>query len=142
MSIVAEIATNEKAMEGVKQMEDFLTADPEVNALLEAAEDIKGAFNAVKKFVTVKFEVFENYCREAMDYFKEDKVALQDEMLDCVAGGFSWSAMWKKVAAVTICAVIGAGLGALAGAGTAGPVGAIVGAVAGAIGGGVVGALC
>ena len=143
MSAVADIMSNEKAMENVKHLEDALTADQEVNALLDGAEDIKGLYKAVKKFLAVTFEVFEKYCKEAFDYFKEDKVALEDETLDSVVGGFSWSGLWNKVkktvAAVAIGAVAGAVIGGLTGAATGGPIGFVAGAIGGAVIGGVVG---
>ena len=115
MSIVADIVTNEKSMEGIRQLEAALKADPKVGVLLEAAEDVKDVFQAVRKFLKVKFEVFETYFNEAMDYFKEDKVALQDEMLENVAGGFTLSTLWNRLKTIATAVAVGAAAGAVCG---------------------------
>ncbi len=136
---------NKAACEGVDQLEAIIDKDEETCALLDAAQSAKDVFEAVKKYVTMKFEDFTALFDDVMDYFKEDKAVLADETLECVVGGWSLSGLWqsvkKKATAIIIgaaCgAAVGAAVGALAGAGA----GALIGAFTGAVVGGIAGAL-
>ena len=140
---VAELMAKDGAEEAAKKIEELLTVDPEVSALMEVAETVEGAYAAVKKYINLKLEEFKVIFQKAVDYFKEGKEVLDDEVLSAVAGGFSWGDLWNKVKkplmAVAVFASFVAG-GAIIGADVAGPVGAVVGGVIGAVAG-VVGAV-
>lgn len=138
-----------------KELLAKLEADPVVNGLMEAAETIEDMYEIAKRYVTMKLEDFRQLFEEAMDYYKNAKVELDDDTMEYVVGG-SWKSFWKTFKKVALTAVIVAGVGlacaatgGLAGAGI-GVAGAYVtgaalgsaaatGAVTGAIGGAVAG---
>ncbi len=131
------------AREDLSRITAAMEADPKASALLDAMHSIEDAYAFVKQYVNVKFEAFKELFTDAVNYFKEDKIALQDEVLDGVVGGFSWSSFWENkivkyaAAAVTVCglAVIGLKAGSVAGAVVGGPVGLWVGAAVGFVAG-------
>ncbi len=108
-----------------------------LNALMEAAQTAEDAYQAVKTFLKVKWEDFKIVFQKTMDYFKEDKLALDDEVLNSVSGG-GWSEFWNKIkkplTAVAVVAFM-AVCGAVIGFDVAGPIGAAVGAVVGTVAG-------
>ncbi len=131
---VAQVMAQDGAEEAAKKVEEIMSADPKVGALMEAAKTVEDAYEAVKTFLKVKWEEFKVVFQKTVDYFKEDKMALDDEVLNSVAGG-SWGNFWEKckkaLAAVTVVACI-AGGAAIIGFDVAGPIGAAIGAVVGA----------
>ncbi len=122
---------NNNAVE-IKRLQATMEADPVVGRLMDAAETVEDMYKVAKRYVQIKMEDFRQTFNEAMDYLKGSKVQLDDEVMECVAGGFSWSKFWnvvKKVAisAVVVAAVVGACV--------------VTGGVAGAVGGAIVGAV-
>ncbi len=134
---VAKIMARDGAEEAAKKVEEIMAADPKVNALMEAAQTAEDAYQAVKTFLKVKWEDFKIVFQKTMDYFKEDKLALDDEVLNSVSGG-GWSEFWNKIkkplTAVAVVAFM-AVCGAVIGFDVAGPIGAAVGAVVGTVAG-------
>ena len=134
---IADLMALEGAEEATKKIEEILAADEEVSALAGAAKSVEDAFAAVKKYIQLTLDEFKVVFQKAVDYFRDDKEVIGDEVLDCVSGGGFWSNLWDKVKkpllAVTVftCCVAG---GALAGC-AAGLPGMIAGAVMGAVGG-------
>lgn len=134
---VAKIMARDGAEEAAKKVEEIMAADPKVNALMEAAQTAEDAYQAVKTFLKVKWEDFKIVFQKTVDYFKEDKLALDDEVLNSVSGG-GWSEFWNKIkkplTAVAVVAFM-AVCGAVIGFDVAGPIGAAVGAVVGTVAG-------
>ncbi len=131
---VAKVMANEKAQEAAEKLRAAMEANPEDNALMEAAQNAEDMYAVAKKYVKMKLEEFKVLFQKAVDYFKEDKVQLKDEMLDSVAGGWSFSSFWndykKQIVACVVCVgciVAGAAIGAA----TFGIGGALAGAVIG-----------
>ncbi len=131
---VAEVMADEKAREAAEKLEAALEANPEDNALMEAAQSAEDMYQVAKKYISIKLEEFKVLFQKTVDYFKQDKVALQDEVLDSVAGGWSLSNFWntykKKIIAVAI--VVGTTAAGIA-------IGAAVGGLGGALLGGAIG---
>ncbi len=128
-----ELMANPGAGEAMELVRETLESNEETNALFKAAHSIEDVYELAKNFVVMEFEKFKEVCESMMDYFKEDKAALNDEVLDNVAGGsfglggWGLSKFWNNVVVGTIigvCTVAGAALGTVvtapAGAGLAG----------------------
>ncbi len=144
---VATILDSEKSEEALAKMKEVMHSDPEVQDLVEKAETPEDMYDVFKRFVSMPLEAFKKLFHSVTEYFKKDKVALSDETMDAVVGGWSFGQFWKAyktriIAGVAVIAVAGlmfTGLGAAVGClvtaaslsctGTA--VGAIVGAVVG-----------
>ncbi len=131
---VAEFMEREEMTVAMHKMEEVVDADPEASALLEKAESIEDVYHFMKHFAQVTMEQVKVIFKKTVDYFKETKAELADDVLDHVSGGWgfpsSWGA-WKKdiLMAATIlgCAVLCAAIGAA----TFGVGGAIAGVVIG-----------
>lgn len=131
------------AKEELERITAQMEADPEASVLVDGMRSIEDAYEFVKRYAQVKFEMFKEIFHDVASYFKEDKVALKDEVLDGVVGGGFWSDLWNNkivrytVAAVVVgaCAIAGAWVGSVAGTVVAGPAGMWVGGVAGFVAG-------
>ncbi len=139
---VAEILEKEEHKKQVEALQAAFGANEEAMKRLNAVNSVEDAYEIFKEFVTLKLEDFKVLFHKTVDYFKGDKVALQDEVLDSIAGGWSLSSWWNEykqeiVAGVIIvgCAAVGLAIGActggLAGALIGGCVGVFVGFIAG-----------
>ena len=132
---VAQVMSAEGAVERVQRILAGLEENPAVKKLMEAAETVEDMYAVAKEYIQIKLEDFKVLWDKTVDYFKESKAALPDEVMDSVVGGWSISGFfnkWKKeIIATTIavgCTVAGIAIGAVLG----GWVGAAAGAVAGA----------
>ncbi len=148
---VATILNNEKAPEAMEDVKKLIHSDPEAVAMMEKAETVEDMYAVFKKFISAPLEAFKTLFHSVIDCFKNDKVALSDETMDAVVGGWSFSAFWKanrervlmSVALIAVVGLgitgIGAGVGALVGCfvtcaaniGTGAAIGAGIGAVLG-----------
>ncbi len=131
---VAEILDSEKAKATQKELLEAFEANPKARKELEAADTAEDVFNIVKKFAKVKWEEFKVLFRKTVDYFKNDKMELDDETLEYVAGGWSFSSIWdkcKKGIVMGTIIVACAAVGALWGFCFDGPIGAAAGAFVG-----------
>ncbi len=147
---VAEILGAEKAAEGVEKVTAVLKADPEVGALVKAANSIEDVYEIVKKFSKATFEQVKVIFQKTVDYFHESKAELSDAVLDNVVGGWSLSSWWNKskaevigvavwVACIGIGVAVGACTGGLGGALVGGCVGVVAGIIVGSVAYGVTG---
>ncbi len=140
---VAEMYTVPGADRSVEKIKNLIDADPEASALIETAETVEDVFAIVKKFAKVTLEQLKVIFEKTVDYFKESKAVLADELLDNVVGGglFDW---WKKNRRDIVgWACFGACVlgGIIIGACTGGIGGAVVGAIGGGLAGATVGAV-
>lgn len=136
-----EILEAEGAEEKVEQVKAALEADPEVSLLLKAAETVEDVYEIVKRFSKATLEEVKGIFRQTVDYYKQTKAALDDEVLDNVVGG-SFSSWWNKWKSVVVggvvfvaCVAAGVAIGAAVGGYTGAVAGAAVGIVVGAIAG-------
>lgn len=133
---VAGILSSEGVDKKVEQVKDILESVPEVNVLMKAAETVEDVYEIVKKFSKATFEQVKEIFEQAVDYYKQSKAVLTDEILDNVVGGWSFSSWWNKNkadiigGAIFATCVIG---GVIIGACTGGLGGAVVGAAAGLV---------
>lgn len=138
-----EIMTNREMLEAMEFVRGKMEEDAETSMLMKAVSSIESAYEVAKKYVTVKFETFKKVCASMMEYFEEDKVALGDEVLDAVSGGWSLSKFWNNVVVgtiVAVCTVAGAAAGTALTVGTgAGIAGFLAG---GALGFGLASLIC
>ncbi len=137
---VAEILGSAQGAEGLEKVEAAIASDPEVGALVKAAQSVEDVYEIVKKFSTATFEQVKVLFKKTVDYFKESKAVLSDEVLDNVAGGMSFGDFWNTYKSGVIGGIVMiscVAIGAIAGACVAGVGGAIAGAAIGAIVGGV-----
>ncbi len=131
---VAGILASEGVEEKVEQVKEILESVPEVNAMMKAAETVEDVYEIVKKFANATFEQVKVIFEKTVDYCKEAKATLTDEVLDNVVGGWSFSELWTYhkgfvIGASVFFACVAAG--AIAGLCLAGPIGAAAGAVGG-----------
>ncbi len=154
-----EFLDMEKTKETIKQAQEILTGDGETAALIEKAKSEEDLYEVFKKYITIPARYIKILFHEVTEYFKADKVALSDETMENVVGGWSFSNFWNKykslivTTAVVVCvvgavfatggAVVGAAVGGSAAFATTSGAGALVGGLVGwctgsVIGGGVV----
>lgn len=141
---VAEILDREESKAQSEHLLAAFEANPAAMKVLEAVETVEDAYQIVKHAAKVTLEQFKVIFDKTVNYFKDDKVALEDETLDYVAGGSGWFSQvwnkWKKQivmgATIVACTVAGIAIGAAVG----GLEGALMGGCAGAIIGTAVGA--
>ena len=151
---VAEVMSHQENQSAAEQLKAALEANPAVSQMMEAAQSVEEMYDSVKEYISLKLEDFKVLFDKTIEYFKGPKVALEDEMMECVVGGWSFSNFWNKYKK-TICAVVvvagmavlGAAAGAVIGvtaavlAGTTMVTGGTIGAVGGAIVSGIAGGL-
>ncbi len=137
---VAQIMSVEGAHEKVEQLVAVMEENPAVKKLLEAAQSMEDMYHIAKEYVEMKLEDFKVLWDKMVAYYKEEKAALDDDVMDGVVGGWSISGFfhkWKRVIVASCimvgCMVTGAAIGAACGG--------IEGAVLGAYAGAAVGAL-
>ncbi len=139
---VAEIFEKGNGLQCVEEVTATITADPEVGALVKAAQSIEDVYDIVKRFSKATLAQVKALFEKTVDYFKETKAALSDEVLDNVVGGWSLSAWWNKNKAdiiggtIFVACIVG---GIIIGAATGGVGGAVVGAAAGFVVGATLG---
>ena len=151
---VAEIMSHEDNQTAVAQLQAAIESNPAVSQMMEAAQSVEEMYQAIKDYISLKLDDFKVLFNKTVDFFKGSKVQLEDDMMECVGGGWSFSSFWNKykkticaVAVVAGMAIVGAAAGAVVGvtaaicAGTSlavgGTVGATIGGVVGALSGGV-----
>ena len=142
---IAEILSVEKNQTCVDEIKDAIEKNPIVVKALEVAKTVEEVYDIMKKYVQIKFENFKVCFEKSMDFFRESKAELSDEVLDTVAGGGWLSNFWNKyktaiiataifVGCVATGGLVGLAGGALVGAAS---VAAAAGAITGTIGGGM-----
>ena len=130
LSIAVNFKDDKKRQAFTDAME-MLQRDADAMAAFEQATNLKEAYEALKKYCQLSFDEYEKLCNAYMEQLKESAAKLvedrelNEDELDMVAGGWSWSSFWKGVATVALCAAI-----VVAGAATCGAVAAGVAAVA------------
>ncbi len=112
---VAAFLDTEKAQETLAKVEELAQQDPEIHGLVEKAETPDDMYEVFKKFVSMPIEAFKKLFHSVTEYFKKDKVALSDETMDSVVGGWSLSGFWNKykeriIYSTAIIAIVGLGL--------------------------------
>ncbi len=136
---VAEILSREESKAQGEKLLAAFEANPAALEVLEAVETVEDAYQIVKNAVNITLEQFKVLFDKTVDYFKESKAVLDDNTLECVAGGWSLSNWWNQnkkqiVMCTTIvaCAAIGIAVGAAIGGLEGALVGGCVGTAAGA----------
>ncbi len=132
---VAKIMSVDGSAEALEKVGEIIDANPVSKKLLEAAQTVEDAYQVFKDYVEMKWEDFKIVFEKTVDYFKEPKAALPDEVMDQVVGG-GWSDFWNRnkhkiirASIIVGCVVAGIAVGAL----TAGAAGAVVVGFVGAI---------
>ncbi len=139
---VAKMLSVEGADKSVDDMVAAMEENPAVKKLMDAAETLEDMYHVVKEYLAIKLEDFKVLFDKTVDYFKETKAALSDDVLDNVVGGGFWNfvAKWKKqllASTILVGAVVeGALIGAAIGGGPGAVCGAFVGLMVGVLGGG------
>ena len=114
MSInVAAIMEDPQSRATIDQIQAAMSSDPIVDKMMKAAQTVEDAYEVVKRYVVIKFEDFKAVCDDMMEYFQGPKVALDDSIMDAVAGGGIWSNVWNVCKIPLMASVIGAGIGLL-----------------------------
>ena len=131
---VALVMKDRAAAAEIRNLQAYMEADPVVNRMMDAAETVEDMYEVAKRYIQIKFEDFRQAFNEAMDYLKGSKVELDDDVMECVAGGFSWGGLWNTLKKVAVAVAVGV---AVVGACvvTGGVAGAVLGATVGAIAG-------
>ena len=135
---IAAIMESEAGKKAEAKLTEVMESNPVVSKLVKAAETVEDAYQIAKEYFTMKFEEFKVLFDRTVNYFKESKAELSDEVLDNVVGGWSFSGFWNeykekiiKTAFVVACAAAGVAIGVM----TGGLGGALLGGVVGALGG-------
>ena len=142
---IAEILSVEKNQTCMEEIKDAIEKNPIVVKALEVAKTVEDVYGTMKNYVQIKFEDFKVCFEKSMDFFRESKTALSDEVLDAVAGGGFWGNIWNKyktaiiATAIFVGCVATGGLLGLAGGALVGTAAAttVAGVLTGAIGGGM-----
>ena len=131
---VAEVMDREGAKEAAEKLLDSMEKNPAIAKLLDAAETVEDAYEVAKNYLKMKLEDFKVLFNKTVDYFKEAKTALSDEMMDNIVGGSWFSNFWEssKRSIISTLIVVGATVAGAA-------IGFAVGGFAGACYGGVAG---
>ncbi len=132
---VSKVMAAEGMQDAADKVLQELEANPVTQKLMETAQTVEDMFQIVKNYAKVKLEEFKVIWDKTVNYFKEEKAALADEMLDNVVGGWSFSSFWNKWKKPILAAAIVVGCtvaGVVVGAATAGLGGAAIGAAVGA----------
>ncbi len=135
---VADILGHEEAEAGLEKVKAALEADPEISALMKVADTIEDVYEIVKRFSKATFEQVKVLFKKTVDYLKETKAILSDEVLDNVSGGWFLSDWWHKAKSTVVGTVIMVSCivaGTVAGACVGGLGGAVCGACVGALAG-------
>ncbi len=126
---VAKLMRVDGAKDLVAKVEEFLDADPVAKKLMQVAETVEDVYEVAKKCLKITLDEFKIIFDKTVNYFKEEKTVLPDELMDNVVGGGWWSDFWNNnkhaivctsimvgccVAGAVIGGIIGAGPGALA----------------------------
>ena len=93
---VAEVMSHQENQSAAEQLKAALEANPAVSQMMEAAQSVEEMYDSVKEYISLKLEDFKVLFDKTIEYFKGPKVALEDEMMECVVGGWSFSNFWNK----------------------------------------------
>lgn len=143
-NVSVEKAVNfEGAQEAMDKIWDAVKANPVSMKLLEAAQTVEDMYEIAKEYVEIKLSDFKVLFDKTVDFFREPKTELPDEVMDSVVGGgfFDWFRENKDgilrttifVGCIIAGAAIGAATGGVAGAIVFGLVGVGVGLVGAAV---------
>ncbi len=138
---VVDILKSDGAEEKVEKVKAALEADPEVSLLLKTVETAEDVFEIVKRYSKATLEQVKEIFQKTVDYYKETKAVVSDEVLDNVVGGSfsSWWNEWKGAivggVVFVACVAAGIGIGAACGGYTGAVIGAIVGMATGIVAG-------
>lgn len=114
MSInVAAFMDNAQARADIERIQAMISQDAVMSKLIEAAQTIEEAYQVVTRYATIKFEDFKEVCDGMMAYFQGPKVALDDNIMECVVGGGFWGNLWNKCKTVAVSAAFGLLVGGL-----------------------------
>ena len=140
---VAEILSVEENQTYANKIKEAIEKNPVLVKALEVAKTVEEVYGTMKDYVQMKLEDFKVCFEKSMDFFRESKTELPDEVLDAVAGGGWLSNFWNKYKTAIIATAIVAGT--IASGGALGLVGGVIlsdiamgvagGLVAGAVGG-------
>ncbi len=137
---ISKIMSVEGAAEKVDQFVAALDENPAVKKLLDAAQSVEDVYHIAKDYIQMKLEDFKILFEKTVAYFKNEKAALPDEVMEDVVGGWSFSEWWNKwkrpIVASSIlvgCVVGGALIGGALGGGPGAVVGAFTGLIVGAV---------
>ena len=133
---VAEVMDREGVQEATEKILDSMGKNPVIAKLLEAAETVEDAYEVTKNYLKIKLEDFKVLFNKTVDYFKEAKTELSDEVMNSVVGGSfgSWWNKWKKAVIATAIVVGVVALGVASGGVALGLIGATASTVLGTVG--------
>ncbi len=131
--VLADFLQADDTKERALRVQEVLEKDPAVKAELDAAASIEDLYEVFKRYLVMKFEDFKKLCTSITDSFRKEKMALSDETMDAVVGGWSLWGFVEKYKTVIIATAIVVGCAVTAGALGAG-LGAAVGVCAAAEG--------
>lgn len=135
--ILMDFLHAEDTKERALKVQEVLEKDPAVKAELDAASSVEDLYEVFKRYLVMKLEDFKKLCTRSTDSFRKEKMALSDETMDAVVGGWSLWGFVEKYKTVIIATAIVVGCAVTAGALGAG-LGAVVGVCAAAEGIGTV----
>ena len=111
---VAQMMSCEDNQNALEQMKAALDANPALSHMVYAAQSIEEMYESLKEYMSLKLEDFKVVFAKAFAYIVPAKTRLDDDMMDCVAGGDgylkSWNDLKKNIKKSVICAAILAGL--------------------------------
>ncbi len=135
-----EFLENETIIKSTNETLDIIKQDPVAMKMIDAAKTVEELYEATKHFITVTWEEFKKFFDCTFDYFSSPKVAVNDEMLDNVVGGWSITSFFNNLSEKARCvanivlgvAVMAGGVGvAMLGVAFGGPVVAGLGLLVG-----------
>ena len=110
---VAQMMSCEDNQNALEQMKSALDANPALSHMVYAAQSIEEMYESLKEYMSLKLEDFKVVFAKAFAYIVPPKTRLDDDTMDCVAGGgylHDWKDLQVNIKKAVICAAILAGL--------------------------------
>lgn len=110
---VAQMMSCEDNQNALEQMKAALDANPALSHMVYAAQSIEEMYESLKEYMSLKLEDFKVVFAKAFAYIVPPKTRLDDDTMDCVAGGgylHDWKDLQVNIKKAVICAAILAGL--------------------------------
>ena len=94
---VAEMMSHEDNQNAVEQMKAALDANPALSQMVYAAQSLEEMYESLNEYMSLKLEDFKVVFDKAFAYIVPSKTILDDDMMDCVAGGGKYLDAWLKL---------------------------------------------
>ncbi len=110
---IAQIMSREDYQNAVEELQAALDVNPAISRMIDTAQSLEEMYESLKEYMSLKLEDFKVVFAKALAYIVPPKTRLEDDTMDCVAGGgylHDWKDLQVNIKKAAICAAILAGL--------------------------------